>query len=341
MDWFSKAIAYDQKRKLMIFPIVGFLPLLLLIMNFWSNVSFAEEYNAPVNYLFSYGDTMTFYMFLLLFFLGVAVVSIGLRDKSERGYMVSIPIKRKSIILTKIVCSEITISVPLLIGFIIEIINYLNHRTFLVEMGYPFLDRVLMYLALFLIGTFIVGVVFLLSLIFNNIKFPVALSVVGFIALIGLINIFYGIDVNNIMIGKAFNRIMYFIKSMSKMPFDTYNRYDFSFLGQAITIIGFIMLVYTLVVFIAGRFTNDIYNNLYCFKVSKIISSVIIYLFIFIVVCFIAVLIGDILFRSSFDNRNNFSVILCRTSSIMSLVLTPIWIKLIKKINKKLEERFN
>lgn len=341
MNWFSKAIAYDQKRKLMILPIVGFLPLLILIMNFWSNVSNAEEYNAPINNWFSYGVTKTYYMFLLLYFLGVAVISIGLRDKSERGYMVSIPIKRKSIILTKLVCSEITIAIPLVIGFIIEIINYLNYREYLLEMGYPFLDRIYIYIALFLIGTFIVGAVFLLSLIFNNIKFPMALSVVGFIAFIGLINIFYSIDVDNAIIGKSFNKVMQFIESMIDMPFDTYNRYDFSFLGQAITIIGFIILVYTLVVFIAGKFTNDIYNNLYCFKISKIISSAVLYLFIFVVVSFIFILVGNILFKGSFGDKHNFSVILCRTSCVISLVLTPIWIKIVKKINRKLQERFN
>ena len=341
MDWFSKSIAYDQKRKLMFLPIVGFLPIFYFIISFWSNVSNNEEYNIPFFYTGIYGETLTTYMFLILFFLGVAIISIGLRDKSERGYMVSIPIKRKSIILTKLVYSEITIAIPLLIGFIIEIINYLNHREFLSEVGYPFLDRVIVYLGFFLIGTLIVVAVFLLSLLFNNIKVPIALSVTGFVSSIIFINLLTDANFVPNKISNIFNYLISLIKSMSKMPLDTYNTYDFSFLGQAITIIGFIILVYTLIVFIAERFTNDIYNNLYCFKVSKIISSIIIYLFIFSVLGLAITILPNLLFREYFTGKSNYLVILDKISIIIPFVLTPIWVKLVKKINKKLEERFN
>ncbi|KMT22404.1 hypothetical protein [Clostridium cylindrosporum] len=341
MNWFKKSIVYDQKRKLLILPILMLLIIVYNIMNIASRIANPNVYQEDLSLTIG----ATSYFFILCLVGIIALVSVGIRDKSERSYMVSMPIKRHNIILTKLACAVIAVIVPIFIGFLIESGVYVVNRTYLVAEGYPYLDVFIKYFSLAIVSLTVIGGVYILSLIYNNIKVPVVLVIIGVISsgylLASVTNCFH----YNSKIRRSIEDFFNYIADIIDTPGSVTASFYPSTIGRIIVLIGIVVLLFTLIDFVAGKFSNDVYDNLFSFKISKILSYIALALAAAAIFNLISGVIIDILYfqpryRSQVEIKQATSLFVYRAHFVVTVILTPLWIFIASKINKKLEERF-
>ncbi|MEG0641736.1 MAG: hypothetical protein RR515_03980, partial [Clostridium sp.] len=124
MNWFKKSIAFDQKKKLLILSLMMIIPIIfnsisiaVIFSNRKSNTGWVPS--------FSYNGIDVLIILMVAF---ITVVSIGLRDRSEKGFITSMPMKKEDVLFTKMACSTIAVIIPIIIGFIVDTSIYLSNR---------------------------------------------------------------------------------------------------------------------------------------------------------------------------------------------------------------------
>ncbi|MEG1416022.1 MAG: hypothetical protein RSC49_05380, partial [Clostridium sp.] len=117
------------------------------------------------------------------------------------------------------------------------------------------------------------------------------------------------------------------------MIFNTWYR------GWLFIALGIIGLLYCLIIFIAEKYSNDIYARLFPFKVSKILVYTGIYFFVMVCVEWVSRLVIEVgmnivgLYGTYFSIAYNAPV-------VVAVLAFPLLIKVTNKIVKKLNETF-
>lgn len=348
MTWFKKSIAYDQKRKLFVLSILMTLGIIYSIIDSVSNAISRNSIYYGI-YSLTIGLPETTYITIMGMTALMALISVGIRDKHETSYISSMPMKNYHVNLTKITCASISVLIPLIIGFIVNSIAFFINKSTLIELGFIYKEIVYKYLSISIIILIIISIIYLGNFMYNNIKVPAVLFVIGAISFVSLI----------IFLGECFkydsgfrvglNQILGDIESIIKIPIDNAAVYYPDTIGRIVILLGILVLIATIVNFIISNFENDIYDNVFAFKISKVISYVALVLTMIAIVSGIASSLVYMMYiqpmqrgASALDEAtmNNIYLLKERLCLGLGVILTPLWIILSKKINKKIEERF-
>lgn len=343
MNWFKKSIAYDQKRKLIFLPLLIILPIILSVMGKIQSVTDdSVRYNSQ-SYALGIGDSS--YLMVLAVTALIAMISIGIRDKSEVNYMESMPMKNHSVIMTKISCAYIAVILPLVVGFLVTTFFYITNKSYFDIGGYLYLDIVYRYVIIILIAVIIVNGIYLGSSLYKNIKVAIVISVAGILSLgYFLASLSQCFENGNFIIDK----IGYSLNSMIRMiqfPLTDILAYYPYTIGNILILLGIGVLLFVLVDYISAKFSNDVYDNLFSFKISKVIYYVVAVLTLMTVLGMALGFIIDYTYLNPLRRTvqtigSDTYLLVGRIKFIAMVVLTPLWILISRKISEKLEERF-
>lgn len=345
MSWFKKSIAYDQRRKLLVFPILIILLSVLNVITIREQILSSKAFGSLILI-----NSDNLYALMLLLVVLIALVSFGFREVSERNYISSMPMKRRDIVLTKYSCAILFSIFPLILGFIMESALYVLNKEYLYQEGYFYNNVITKNTSIILVSMIIVSVIFFIGHLYSNIKVAAVLSILGGISFIHILfNIRDIFDINGPVV-QTIDNVGNFIFDVIFYSISIKYIYTQSTLGIMIFLAGFVMLLYFLIDYISSRFTNDVYSSLHPFKISKVITLTILTMAMASLAILISGIAGEIfyiqpMFRSTSEGGaipeeiSPFDLV-NKVQLVIAGVLLPLWIFLSRKINKKLEERF-
>lgn len=342
MNWFKKSIAYDQRRNLLVFPILIIVSNIINIAAIREQILFSK---LDIGSLYIIHNQLVYVVNLALVAL-IAVASFGFRGVSERNYMPSMPMKRVDITLTKYSCAMLFSILPLVLGFIMESILYISNKEYLYQEGYFYSSVFARNINIILVSMILVSLIFFIGHLYSNIKVAAALSISGGIAGIYFISVVRNIFDYDSVFRQNIDEVGNFIFDMLFSSMGDKYLYNQSALGIVIFLVGFVLLIYFLIDFIASRFVNDIYDSLHPFKISKIITITLLTIIMMAITMFISGLAFEIFYILPMSRRpveeqvDNILSLSAKVQLIAAVVLSPLWVFLSRKINKKLEERF-
>ncbi|MEG0641735.1 MAG: hypothetical protein RR515_03975, partial [Clostridium sp.] len=198
------------------------------------------------------------------------------------------------------------------------------------------------YTGIILISLITIGIIFLVSLLFNNIKVPIVLIIIGGISSIYTIwNIVKSLDDTSIIRNNIYDLANYIFNTITGFTKNN-SGYDPSIIGNFITLLGIAVLLFVLIRFIAENFSNDIYDNVFSFKISRILSYISILLFIGMIISGSIGILADLMYQPasevySYQDRNT---ALARIRMGAMVLTALISIRLTSKAMTKINEIF-
>lgn len=339
MNWFKKSIGYDQGRKLIWFFVLGSLAFILFDMMFNAQLVHWKKYDISRFRLIDTAYLMYFYVFSIV----TTIISIGVFNRSEVGYIPSMPLKRSEIIYTKVSCAASAICMPVIISLIVMTLMYLFNLGYLNTIGFYYSFILISHIGYIISGLFVVGILYLMSLMYSDIKVPLIVFVIGapsvlYITgrLLSFLNI-ESFDILGEVIHSIYNTAGNIIQVIGGSLYDEMVFYPW-YIGWLLIIIGILGLLYVLIMFMAEKYSNDIYIKIFPFKISKILVYTGIYFFGMVCVEWLSKLIIEIVVNMT--NMNFASNDYYNVPIWIAVLAFPILIKVTNKIVKKIEDTF-
>ncbi|MEF9952556.1 MAG: hypothetical protein RR840_07105 [Clostridium sp.] len=338
MNWFKKAIAYDQIRKLSLFFILMCIPILIDAVNNYSSITRAEL--EGILYM-SYSNEE---MILAIYVISViiSVVSIGVFNRSEVSYLPSMPFKRNEIISTKMVSAGVAVSAPIFIGFIANTLVYFAKYNFLESIGYSYYHVLFKAITWLCIVLFVVALMYLMSVMYGDIKVPFVVFIIGGVSFFYmLVSVLDAIGIGETIrlalekVGEIIQDGLYFFIGGLADPMVYYPWYR----GWIFIAIGIIIAMITLIIFIVNKYSNDIYIRIFPFKISKVLVYTGIYSFVMACIYFLTSTIAVSLLGFHVGSLSE-SISVYKICVWISVLSCPIIVKITNKIIKKIEEVF-
>lgn len=272
MKCFNRAIIYDQRRKLLVPSILLTIILVYQTFNVYEVMSINYVYMKSITFM-EPGGIKASRLIVIGLIVAITVVSIGFKEKSERISISSMPLKRKDITLTKFLCSNLALMIPLLTNFVAETIIYLINKNFLVSNGYYYGNVIVINIVSMLSALLIVGGIFLVSSFYNNVKITIFISLGGLLSawvIVTSIPFFLFKDDTGLQIIKE--KVDYIV-SCSRATLDLYAD---NILAIIIFMVGIVVLIYSLVIYITEFSARYNHSSIYSLGISKIITHIII-----------------------------------------------------------------